>query len=160
MATFNYVAPNTKNTQHTGVYGNCAILDGILPVGGALGVTSNTGDTVTVDLIKIPAGSEIHEIKFANGAYNAGCTIDVGIRYIDLDKNRTIPTGSAPEVGNLFLTAQAVSAAANGFKVMSPKKILSPAMMTVTFKGATGEQVKKTSADLWIGLIGKSGQNL
>ncbi len=160
MATFNYVAPNTKNTQHTGVYGNCVIIDGELPIGGALGVTSNTGDTVTVELIKIPAGSEIHEIKFANTAYNTGATIDVGIRYVDLDKNHTIPTGSAPEVGNLFLAAQSVSAAANGFKVMSPKKILSPAMLTVTFKGATGEQVKKTIGSLWIGLIGKSGQNL
>jgi hypothetical protein len=160
MANFTYVAPNTKNTQHTGVYGNCVILDGELPIGGAMGITSNTGDTVTVDLIKIPAGSEIHEIKFVNGTYNVGSTIDVGIRYIDLDKNHTIPTGSAPELGNLFLTAQDVSAASNGFKVIKPKKILSPAMLTVTFKGATGEQIKKAGADLWIGLIGKSGQNL
>jgi hypothetical protein len=135
-------------------------LDAILPEGGAIGVTSIAGDKVTVDLIKIPAGSEIHEIKFVNGAYGAGCVIDAGIRYVDLDKNKTIPTGSEPEAANTFLTAQAVAAAGSGFKIMKPKRILSPAILTVTFSGVTGEQIKKTGTDLYVALICKSGQNL
>jgi hypothetical protein len=154
MANLSYKNSTMKDMQHGGQYGNTAIWDAKIPVGGAIGLTSNTGDVVTVDLMRLPAGTTVCEVSFVNTAYSANSKIDVGFKYEDT--TQTIPVGSATPSSTAFIAAQDVSVAASGLKPIMPMHFSIPAVVQVKFSGATGEQIKKTIGELYLRLLGKS----
>lgn len=153
MANLNYRASSLKTTGHGGVMGNVAVWDATLPVGGANGIVSNTNDTVTVELIDIPAGSTVNQVSFVNTAYNTGCKIDVGFKY--RDSHQDIPAGSTIPSPTAFISAQDVSADSSGLKPIKPIHLGLRAIVTVKFYGATGEQIKKVGSELYLALQGK-----
>jgi hypothetical protein len=154
MANLTYRAPSLKDMQHGGQYGNTAIWDSELPVGGCVGLTSKTGDVVIIDFIRLPAGTTVSEIGFVNKPYSAGCKVDVGFRYEDT--KQTIPEGSEMPSTTAFITAQDVSVAGSGLKLVSPMHFSLNAVVQLRFSGASGEQVKKTVGEFYLRLLGKS----
>lgn len=154
MTNLTYKAPSMKDTKHSGSYGNAAIWDASIPVGGANGIVSTTGDSVVVDLMKLPAGTTVCDVSFVNVAYNTGAKIDVGFQYEDL--NADIPSDSATPSTTAFISAQDVSISGSGFKPIKPLHFTIPAIVQVKFYGATGEQIKKTVSELYIKLAGIS----
>jgi hypothetical protein len=104
--------------------------------------------------MRLPAGTTVNQVSFVNTAYGAGTKIDVGFRYEDT--TQTIPANSATPSATAFISAQDVSAATSGLKPIMPLHFSIPAVVQVRFSGATGEQIKKVSSELYIALQGKS----
>ncbi|MGB4497895.1 MAG: hypothetical protein WBI40_04285 [Methylococcaceae bacterium] len=154
MTALSYRAASLKDMQHGGQYGNTAIWDSELPIGGCIGLTSKAGDIVTIDFIRLPAGTTVSEIGFVNAPYSAGCKVDVGFRYEDI--SQTIPANSATPSTTAFITAQDVSIAGRGVRIIKPMHFSLNAVVQLHFSGVAGEQVKKTVGEFYLRLLGKS----
>jgi len=157
MAQYTFWNSTAKQAKHSGVYGNTATWDCLLAVGGASGITSTTGDTVTINLMKLPAGAIVHEIAWLIGAaYNAGSSIALG--FVNVDPNQPSPANSVQPAVNAFTGGSPINGAATGSGtiLVMPMHFAVPAWVQATFSGATGEQVKKTLASLYIRMLGVS----
>lgn len=81
-----------------------------------------------VDLVRIPAGSRIDDVKLVHGAMGATTQLQVGYRYEDSANGAAVP--------NHFLAAAASSSAGTRRSDKAPIEFDAPVVLTVTVTGA------------------------
>lgn len=111
-------------TPIASTYGNAAQHDGGKTLAAAAIGT-------TVDIVELPAGTRITDLKAVHGALGESTTLEVGIRY---------PNGDGTDDPDYFLAAASSVSAGHRYTSVAPVQFEVPVIITATTRGgeATG----------------------
>lgn len=147
MATVTDQAPSVLDPQFAGPYGNASQLRARYTPGKVKGVT---GDTVTVDLARIPAGTSIDGIHAIWTALGTAATAALGFRWSN--PAGFVPAGAPTPANDALLAATAAAAAGSVDALIHPLTFPIEAVLTATFAASSGANILPANADVYVRL--------
>tara|TARA_R110002167_G_scaffold167167_2_gene364301 strand:+ start:246 stop:653 length:408 start_codon:yes stop_codon:yes gene_type:complete len=114
-------APTMRNQVANGTFGDANSAHAYADLSAA-----QIGDVV--DLVRLPHGTRVDDVKLVHAAMGATTTLQLGYRYED------VANGAA--VANYFLAAAASSSAGTRRSDKAPLEFTAPVILTATVAGA------------------------
>ncbi len=114
-------APTMRNQVTNGTFGDANAAHSYAELSAA-----QIGDVV--DLVRLPPGTRVDDVKFVHGALGALTTLSMGYRYEDAANGAAVPAH--------FLAAGASAAAGTRRSDAAPIEFDYPVILTVTVAGA------------------------
>jgi hypothetical protein len=152
MNTYSNVTATAIAPQHTGQYGDASIISGQFSTASAIGVT---GDTVVIDLAKIPAGTEVHDWHLRYSAIGTAASGKLGFRYVDPARAAKEPNYGTASAGfptpaaDYFMSAASIAAAgATGLVLFTPVKFELPVILQLTVDSTTAATLIPAAATI------------
>jgi hypothetical protein len=147
MATVTDQAPSAQDPQFAGPYGNASRLRARYTPGKVKGAT---GDSVVVDLARIPSGTSIDGINVIWSALGTAATAALGFRWSN--PAGFVPTGAPTPAADALLAATAAASAGGASATIHPITFPIEAVLTATFAGSSGANILPSTADVYVSL--------
>jgi hypothetical protein len=153
VATVSDASSDFKKPGHSGPYGNASVFSGNYIPGAVKGVT---GDTVQVDICKLPAGSQIDQVLAVFTALGTAASMKIGFRWENTDPALFVPTGAPTPAIDYFKGATDVSGAGSAVAYFKPVYLPIPAVLTITVDSSSGSNILPNTADIYVRASGVS----
>lgn len=147
MPTITDQAHSVLDQQFAGPYGNASRLRARYTPGAVKGAT---GDTVVVDLARIPAGTSIDGIHAIWSALGTAATMALGFRWSN--PAGFVPAGAPTPAADALLTATAAATAGGVDALIHPVSFPIEAVLTATFADSSGANILPSTADIYVAL--------